>query len=56
MFSLFFSPTSAAPQELTGEYGVTSMPTFIFFKKGQKVESFSGASEAKLKELIAKLQ
>lgn len=41
-------------QELTGEYSVSSMPTFIFFKNGQKIESFSGASENKLREMIDK--
>ncbi|XP_054162034.1 thioredoxin-2-like [Oppia nitens] len=33
---------------------VTVMPTFVFFKNGQKVDEFSGANENKLKELIAK--
>nr|WCD24787.1 Tyr p 40 allergen [Tyrophagus putrescentiae] len=41
-------------EELTAEYNVSSMPTFIFFKNGQKIESFSGASESKLREMIEK--
>lgn len=48
---LISSPLS---QELTAEYSVSSMPTFIFFKNGQKIESFSGASENKLREMIEK--
>jgi len=41
-------------EELTADYGVSSMPTFIFIKRGEKVDSFSGASEAKLRETITK--
>ncbi|KAI2809636.1 hypothetical protein BLOT_000785 [Blomia tropicalis] len=41
-------------EELTSEYGVNSMPTFLFFKKGEKVDSFSGANENKLRETISK--
>ena len=39
-------------KELTAEYSVSSMPTFIFIKNGLKIESFSGASESKLREMI----
>jgi len=30
------------------------MPTFQFYKKGEKLGEFSGASEEKIKEAIAK--
>ncbi|KAH7640324.1 thioredoxin 2 [Dermatophagoides farinae] len=39
-------------EELTSEYGITSMPTFVLIKNEQKVHSFSGASEPKLREAI----
>ncbi|OTF76534.1 thioredoxin-like protein [Euroglyphus maynei] len=39
-------------EELTNEYGITSMPTFVLIKNEQKVHSFSGASEQKLREAI----
>ncbi|CAD7973956.1 unnamed protein product [Amoebophrya sp. A120] len=34
---------------------INCMPTFIFFKDGQKFDKFEGASEPKLKEFIEKL-
>jgi len=33
--------------------GIQAMPTFQFYKKGEKVHEFSGASEDKIKEAIA---
>jgi thioredoxin 1 len=39
---------------LSGQYGVTSMPTFSFFKAGQQVDKFSGADEAQLSDTIEK--
>ncbi|XP_033890742.2 thioredoxin-like isoform X1 [Acipenser ruthenus] len=33
---------------------VSSMPTFQFFKNGQKVEEFSGANKDKLSEMLMK--
>ncbi|MGH0123853.1 UNVERIFIED_CONTAM: hypothetical protein FKN15_063403 [Acipenser sinensis] len=33
---------------------VSSMPTFQFFKNGQKVEEFSGANKDKLLEMLKK--
>jgi len=41
-------------EELIADYGVSSMPTFVFIKRGEKVDSFSGASEAMLCETITK--
>ncbi|XP_077869352.1 thioredoxin-like isoform X1 [Saccoglossus kowalevskii] len=35
--------------------GVKSMPTFQFYKNGKKIDEFSGASEAKLRETLKKL-
>jgi len=32
------------------------MPTFIFYRDGKKVDSLTGASEAKLKEKLDKLK
>ncbi|XP_077981657.1 thioredoxin-like [Glandiceps talaboti] len=34
--------------------GVSAMPTFIFFKNGEKVDSLTGADEKKLRELLTK--
>mgnify|MGYP006109169279 CR=1 FL=1 len=34
--------------------GISAMPTFQFYKGGNKVDSFSGADEAKLKALVQK--
>lgn len=39
-------------EELTSQYNVSSMPTFVFLKSGKEVHTFSGASEAKLREAI----
>jgi len=41
-------------EDLAAEYSVQAMPTFVLLKNGSKVDSFSGANEAKLKELINK--
>jgi len=41
-------------EDLAAEYSVQAMPTFVFLKNGSKVDSFSGANEAKLRELITK--
>jgi thioredoxin 1 len=43
-------------EEVATEYGVSAMPTFMFFKKSQKLEEFSGANENKLKEVVNKLK
>lgn len=41
--------------ELAERFGVMAMPTFIFLRKGELVDRFSGASIAKLEETIRKL-
>ncbi len=38
--------------EIAEEWGISAMPTFLFFKNGQKLTQFSGASVAKLEEEI----
>ncbi|KAK8385634.1 hypothetical protein O3P69_016429 [Scylla paramamosain] len=43
-------------EEVAMAYQVSCMPTFIFIKEGKKVDSFSGASEDKLREFIARLK
>lgn len=35
---------------------ISAMPTFIFFKNGEKVETVVGASEAKIKEAVNRLK
>merc|ERR1712212_26501 len=40
--------------EVAAEYNIRSMPTFVFIKNKSKVDEFSGANEAKLRETIAK--
>ena len=39
--------------ELAAELGVTSMPTFLFFKSGEMIDSMRGADEAGLRALVA---
>nr|XP_039270596.1 thioredoxin-like [Styela clava] len=40
--------------DTTEKHGISAMPTFLFFKDGQKVDELVGASEAKLREMIEK--
>ncbi|CAL4092940.1 unnamed protein product, partial [Meganyctiphanes norvegica] len=39
-------------EELAMEHQISCMPTFLFFKNGEKVATFSGANEQKIKETI----
>merc|ERR1719456_1859263 len=39
-------------EETAGACGIQAMPTFQFYKKGEKVHEFSGASEEKVREAI----
>lgn len=41
-------------EELVGEYEIEVMPTFVFKRKGQHLDTLSGSNEDKLKELIEK--
>ena len=43
-------------EETAGACGIQAMPTFQFYKKGEKVHEFSGASEEKVREAIAKFK
>ena len=41
-------------EEVAGACGISAMPTFQCYKKGEKVAEMVGASEDSLKDLIAK--
>lgn len=41
-------------EELVGEYEIEVMPTFVFKRKGQHLDTLSGSNEDKLRELIEK--
>ncbi|XP_043278484.1 thioredoxin-2 [Venturia canescens] len=43
-------------EDLAAEYGISSMPTFIFIKNGETLEQFSGASFDKLQETVKRRQ
>ena len=43
-------------EETAAACGIQAMPTFQFYKSGAKVHEFSGASEEKIKEAIAKFK
>jgi len=43
-------------EEVAMQYKVSAMPTFMFFKNGEKLEDFAGANIQKLKDTIAKHQ
>ena len=42
--------------EIAERYQVMSMPTFLFLKKGELVDRFSGASIEKLRQTVAALR
>ncbi|XP_047426044.1 thioredoxin-like [Mugil cephalus] len=42
--------------EISTECKIQCMPTFQFYKNGQKVNEFSGANEKQLNELVEKLR
>lgn len=41
-------------EEITGEYNITSMPTFVFIKSGEVLEVFVGGNSDKLVKTIEK--
>jgi len=52
----FFKVDVDENEELAAEQGISAMPTFHFFRNGQKLEDVvMGANEGKIKELIKKL-
>lgn len=51
---LFLSVDVDECGDVAEECEVNAMPTFHFYKAGTKVDSFEGASEGKLKELVSK--
>ncbi len=42
-------------KDASEEYDISAMPTFIFFKEGQKVDTIMGANEQKIRDTITKL-
>lgn len=42
-------------EELAVQYNISSMPTFVFIKNGEQVDSFSGANADKLEKSIIRL-
>lgn len=41
-------------EELVGEYSIGVMPTFVFLRKGQHIDTLTGSNEEKLLELVDK--
>lgn len=41
-------------EELVSEYSIDVMPTFVFMRKGEHIDTLSGSNEEKLKDLIEK--
>lgn len=41
-------------EELVGEYHIEVMPTFVFKRHGEHLDTLAGSNEDKLKELISK--
>lgn len=41
-------------EDIAMEYNVSSMPTFVFVKNGNKVDEFAGANAGRLEETIKK--
>ena len=40
--------------DVSADCKISAMPTFLFYKNGEKVDELVGASEAQLKEKVAK--
>lgn len=41
-------------EELVEEYSVDVMPTFVFVRNGEHLDSLTGSNESKLRELVVK--
>lgn len=48
----FYKVDVDAQAEIAQKCSVRSMPTFLSFHKGEKLDSFSGANPGKLEELV----
>mmetsp|Transcript_20128 Transcript_20128/g.56610 ORF Transcript_20128/g.56610 Transcript_20128/m.56610 type:complete len:108 (+) Transcript_20128:131-454(+) len=51
---LFLKVDVDEQQEIAAAEGISAMPTFYFYKNAEKVDDMCGASEAKLREMVAK--
>ena len=40
--------------DIASEEGIQAMPTFIFYKNGNKLEDFAGADQNRIRNTIAK--
>ena len=45
-----------AASDVAEQCGIRAMPTFQYFKNGEKVFAFSGASEKKIRENVLKFK
>ena len=43
-------------EETAEKYEIRAMPTFLFIKNKEKIDSFAGANETKLREMIEKFK
>merc|ERR1712012_834234 len=53
--AVFVKVDTNAMYQLSSRYGIRSLPTFLFFHNGQKVNEFSGAGEAQLRQFTSAL-
>ncbi|XP_054916259.1 thioredoxin-like [Poeciliopsis prolifica] len=53
---IFFKVDVDDAKDVRKHCGISSMPTFHFYKNGSKVHEFSGADESQLREKIQELR
>lgn len=53
--ALFLKVDVDESNDTAGKYGITSMPTFIFFKDGENVKTVIGPTEHELRAVIKEL-
>ncbi len=51
---IFYKVDVDAASDVAGHCGISAMPTFQFFKNGEKIDELCGADEQKLRSNIAK--